>query len=134
MTVDTIMLYSHSAAPSPLQRALNVRSLLGSVQGQLSQVLSLVPMDYALPIALILAGAMVSNLMMLSSDPSPTHIHTTSQVPRFLTLRFILPSLALCGGIYCYERVCWTDRRKEAALKSQVLSFPSGALNVFIVR
>ncbi len=32
----------------------------------------------------------------------------------------LVPSLALYGGVYAYERLTWTDRSKEHALKAQV--------------
>ncbi len=42
------------------------------------------------------------------------------QLPRFLSWRVVVPSLALYSGIYAYERLTWTDRSKEHALKTQV--------------
>ncbi len=43
------------------------------------------------------------------------------QLPRFLSWRLLVPSLTVYGGIYAYERLTWTERSKEQAIKSQVI-------------
>lgn len=90
--------FHFSLGLSSVLRFLNVDSLLGAAQGQASRLWSLLPGDYALPIVLLGAGALFS---------------------RFLNWRYIVPSLALYGGIYSYEWLTWTDRSKETALKRQ---------------
>ena len=45
------------------------------------------------------------------------------QLPRFLSWRLLVPSLAVYGGIYAYERLTWTERSKEQAIKSQVINY-----------
>lgn len=44
---------------------------------------------------------------------------TVLQLPRFLHWRYLLPVLAVGGGVYSYEWLAWTPRSKEASLKRQ---------------
>jgi len=95
--------FHFSLGISSLLQKLNVSSpSLGSVQNSWSLMRRVVPVDIAVPIA---AGIVLLAAVML---------------PRFLSWRLLLPSFALYGGFYTYERIAWTVRSKEDALKQQV--------------
>ena len=104
-----------------LQKTLNLGSLFESLSPQLSQLWTLFPAEYVIPGLLLLGGALVSSCR-LACTHSELSCDCVVQLPRFLSWRLLVPSFALYGGVYAYERLTWTDRSKEQALKSQVKS------------
>ena len=135
--------------PAPQQK-LNVSNpSLGNVQDNWSLLRRVVPVDLAVPItagvvlsAAVIVSQRVCMACIVCHQPLPfphvifpsRHLSLTSsfphviipsrhlslpQLPRFIW-RLLLPSFALYGGLYTYEKLTWTDRSKEAALKQQV--------------
>ena len=49
------------------------------------------------------------------------YLQISSQMPRFLGWRYLVPSFGLLGAAFAYEYVTWTPRSKESALKSQFI-------------
>eukprot|EP00731_Ephydatia_muelleri_P015298 Em0008g1018a len=80
---------------------------LVSVRNSVANVLTMIPGDYLVPIAILATGMLVTKLF---------------------SWKILVPSFALYGGLYCYERFTFTDRTKKAQLKKQFVQHIKGKI------
>ena len=98
--------------------AASAGSWLSSLQSQLSRLQALVSLEYAIPIAVLVAAVMVS-VFCAGATAASRCLFLPAQLPRFLSWRVLVPAVLGLGGLYSYEWLGWTPRSQEAALKRQ---------------
>lgn len=60
------------------------------------------------------------------------HLPTLSQVWRTVGWRLIALSASLYGLLYLYERLTWTTKAKERALKRQFVDYASDKMQLMV--
>ena len=88
------------------------------MRSQLSWLQTVVSLEYVVPAALLVAALLVSALGQVYSGYCRV-MSVCTQLPRFLSVRVLAPSLLVLGGVYSYEWLSWTPASKEVALKRQ---------------
>ncbi|KTF75163.1 hypothetical protein cypCar_00047988 [Cyprinus carpio] len=76
--------------------------------------------------------SMVSNLASVTSRTSMSVIIVGGVVWRTVGWRLIALSMSLYGVLYLYEKLTWTTKAKERALKKQFVDYATEKLQMII--